>query len=254
MSEEPGRDDGSTGSWARPPDEQAQRWDVPSDATAPPAYPQQSDGGFAAPDAAAPVEPSAWQNNPPPGPYAAPGPYPAPPGPYPPPQPPYSQQPPYPLQPPYPATETYPATAVPYPTTAVPAYGHPPAIYGDPGYGASSAGAAAPYNLDATGMPVPVRTDPMAGTAMGLGIGSLVLSLFTCCCWPLAAVWLVGGLVAVALGVISKRNIKRHPHQRSGASYAVTGIVTGTIASVLATLVLLLLGVGLLAGQSGASG
>jgi hypothetical protein len=82
----------------------------------------------------------------------------------------------------------------------------------------------------------------MAGTAMGIGIGSLVLSLATCCCWPAEAIWLVGGLVAVGLGAVSKRNIAAEPLSRGGATYALTGIITGAIAVAVAVVVLVLFG------------
>jgi hypothetical protein len=54
----------------------------------------------------------------------------------------------------------------------------------------------------------------------------------------------LGGIVAVILGLASKRNIRTDPLNRGGSGYATTGIVTGSIAVVIALLMGILVGIG----------
>lgn len=66
-------------------------------------------------------------------------------------------------------------------------------------------------------------TNKMALWSMGLGIFCFVF--FWLCCWPL-------GPLPVILGFVALSQIKANPHQ-TGEGFAITGIVTGALATLL---------------------
>jgi hypothetical protein len=80
-----------------------------------------------------------------------------------------------------------------------------------------------------------------------VGIGSLVLTFLGCCCMPLLLLPGLGGIAAIVLGVLSKRNIRTDPLNRGGSGYATTGIVTGSIALAIALLLGVLMAIGTIA-------
>src|SRR5215207_1021335 len=134
------------------------------------------------------------------------------------------------------------------PSSGTGGYGQAPG-YPDPNYG-SAAGASAPYGSDPYGMPIPAAADPMAQTAMGVGIASIPLGLLGCCCTPIGILGLIGGIAAVALGLISKKNIAQSGGMKTGGQNATTGIITGAVGTGLGVLILILNIIGVAASFS----
>lgn len=135
----------------------------------------------------------------------------------------------------------------PQPTSG---YGPPPSSGGPPnaggygpppGFGGSVTGAAAPYGTDPYGMPVPPKNDPMAMTAMGVGIGAVVIGACTFCCGYLAFIPFLGGIAAVILGIVARNNINKSGGAKTGSGQALAGIITGAVAVLLAIVVTLFL-------------
>lgn len=111
--------------------------------------------------------------------------------------------------------------------------------YGDPAYGGGG------FGVDPTGMPVPVRTEPMANVAMGVGIGSTVAAVAGCCCSPLAVLALVGGVAAFVVGLIARRKIDQAQSVLGGRGQALAGMITGGCAAglgLLGTVLMLVMG------------
>ncbi len=113
--------------------------------------------------------------------------------------------------------------------------------YQAPAYGQvapepSLGGPGAPYQIAPQFLVHPqATTHPLAGTALGLGIGGLVGVVLA----PFLFFTIVLGVcspVAIWLGVRARRQIRAEPQRYSGEGMATAGMVTGIVGTVLAVL------------------
>jgi hypothetical protein len=128
----------------------------------------------------------------------------------------------------YPASgPAYPGPGSAYPGSG-PAYGAPPPP--PPGFG--------PPPGDPLGLPPGPRKDPMAIAAMGVGISSIVLALFACCCTQVAVLGIVAGAVGAIIGFLARKRVLESQGVLGGAQQALIGMVTGGIGAALAVVLI----------------
>jgi uncharacterized protein DUF4190 len=108
--------------------------------------------------------------------------------------------------------------------------------------------ASAPQTIQPGWQPPPPPPGYVAGKQQSLAAASLVLGLVSItigwCCW----FGVLTAPISLVLGIISLVQIKNNPTQYSGKGMAIGGIVTGGLYLVFMALIILLYGVGLLAG------
>jgi type II secretory pathway pseudopilin PulG len=125
-----------------------------------------------------------------------------------------------------------------YPPEAVPGTAPPPPIAGTPSAGAPYPGASGPYPSAPYG--IPQGSYPGMGVAPstnGLAIASFVLSLL----WILG----LGSLLAVILGISSRRQIRESRGTQGGDGLALAGLIIGfigLIGSVLSVILIVVVG------------
>lgn len=118
--------------------------------------------------------------------------------------------------------------------------GYPYAGYGQPGYGQPGYGQPAYGQAGYGGWPPAPTPNGKATAALVTGISTLVLSW----CCGLGVV----GVVAVVLGVQSRREVRASGGAQTGDGLALAGIITGSVAIAVGLLSLVLVVVAVLTG------
>jgi uncharacterized protein DUF4190 len=94
--------------------------------------------------------------------------------------------------------------------------------------------------------PPPMRQ--VTGQKQGFAVASLILGIISLtvgwCCY----FGVITGPIAIGLGITSLIQIKNNPSQYTGKPLAIIGIVTGAVYFVLVALIIMIYGLGMLAG------